>query len=347
MNGLKNQIRKWIQNRWEKLDTTNLSAKQLDPNLEKSFKRFTNGLKSHWLPPKLLRLSYKALTVPFNQISPKIATKDLTGPRPIRHYISPTGNKDSMIYIHGGGFVIGDINSHDTLCRIICEKSGLNVFSIDYRRGPEHRFPTPIADCILCFNWIKEHQEEWGLKGGTIGMGGDSAGATATMVIEQAFHQNSKFLPKPQQRPDWMWLMYPLVTMEKDFDQPDPSRQDSFLSRNLTAYFRKHYLPKYSQSNCQSMKFWEVAPKFGNWDNAIPTTVFTVEHDPLTAGTLSWLDQIAFDYTHIHFDHLYHEFVSMGGVSELAKSALDQSIEQIGKLNELAQSKARPALKAI
>ena len=98
----------------------------------------------------------------------------------VREYMPTglTGDLPALVYFHGGGWVIGDLESHDGLCARLCAGAGVRVFSVDYRLAPEFKFPTPLDDCDAAFEWILENTNALGIDPSRIAAGGDSAGVT-------------------------------------------------------------------------------------------------------------------------------------------------------------------------
>ena len=114
-----------------------------------------------------------------------VARRDLVCPAPAGHgvpvrlYLTPAdGPRKLMPYFHGGGWVVGDIASHDRLCARIAHDTGYVVASVDYRRAPEHPYPAPLEDCWQAIAWLLRHVDAWaGAAGAPIALGGDSSGA--------------------------------------------------------------------------------------------------------------------------------------------------------------------------
>ena len=88
-----------------------------------------------------------------------------------------------LVYYHGGGWVMGDLDTHDTLCRELANLSGCAMVAVDYRLGPEHRFPAAVTDCIAATRWVREHAGEFKLDRSRLAVGGDSAGGNLAAVV--------------------------------------------------------------------------------------------------------------------------------------------------------------------
>src|SRR5690606_33791961 len=105
--------------------------------------------------------------------------------RPARLYLPEgEGPWPTLVYLHGGGFVIGDLDTHDQTCRQICRDAETAVLSVDYRLAPEHRFPAAVEDAVAAVRWAADHKGELG-GGEVLAVGGDSAGGNLSAVVAQ------------------------------------------------------------------------------------------------------------------------------------------------------------------
>ncbi|MDT5139437.1 MAG: acetyl esterase [Mycobacterium sp.] len=121
-----------------------------------------------------------------------------------RHYSPPSGGAAPLlVFYHGGGWSIGDLDTHDALCRLTCRDAGVHVLSIDYRLAPEHPAPAAIEDAHAAFEWAYRHAEELGASPGRVAVGGDSAGGNLAAVVSQLAVSSGGPVPIFQ------WLIYP------------------------------------------------------------------------------------------------------------------------------------------
>ncbi|MCC2637155.1 MAG: nlhH 2 [Moraxellaceae bacterium] len=104
-----------------------------------------------------------------------------------RHYVPEDSGAlpALLVYFHGGGFVLGDLDTHDDVCRLLCIETGMQVLSVDYRLAPEHPFPAPVDDAEAALRWAQDHASAFGVEPGAIAVGGDSAGGTLAAVAAQ------------------------------------------------------------------------------------------------------------------------------------------------------------------
>ncbi|MYE58816.1 MAG: alpha/beta hydrolase fold domain-containing protein [Alphaproteobacteria bacterium] len=137
-----------------------------------------------------IRAAYDASSVYWNANPPPLASVvnlALAGPHGelrVRVYRPrDDGALPGLLYLHGGGFMLGSVESHDTLCRLLAKEAEAAVVSVDYRLAPEHRFPVPVEECIFACDWLAEHGAEIGVDAARLAVGGDSAGANLALAV--------------------------------------------------------------------------------------------------------------------------------------------------------------------
>lgn len=158
---------------------------------------------------------------------------------PARLY-TPIGLADGsplLVFLHGGGWVVGSLGTHDSTCRFLAENAGARVLSVDYRLAPEHPFPAAVDDALAAFDWAVAHAAELGADPGLVAIGGDSAGGNLAAVVS---HQRAR---SGGPVPMFALLFYPAV----DFTERRPSRdryaEGMFLTDVDMDWFEGHYLP--------------------------------------------------------------------------------------------------------
>jgi acetyl esterase len=186
------------------------------------------------------RVRETALTIDRNPV-PVGAVTDLSIPGPVedipaRHYRPDNEEVGPLLmYIHGGGWVTGSLDSHDNVCRLICRDAGIHVLSVDYRLAPEHPAPAGLDDAYAAYRWAVEHGAELGTRPGAVAIGGDSAGGNLAAVIAR-LGRNDGVPPASQV------LLYPLT------DQLSASRSRAlfgsgfFLTAHDLEFCREQYL---------------------------------------------------------------------------------------------------------
>jgi acetyl esterase len=205
--------------------------------------------------------------------------EDLTIPGPAgeigaRFYVSlgaPRPPQPLLVYYHGGGWVIGDLDTHDGLCRFLAEFSGCRVLSIDYRLAPEHPFPAPVEDAVAAFGWATEQGDELGIDPARIAVGGDSAGGNLSAAVCLQAREGGG----PQ--PAMQLLLYPVTDAVGGQASRDTFAEGFLLTRNDMDWFEGHYIPAgcdESDPRISMMRAPDVA-------NLPPAYVATAGFDPL------------------------------------------------------------------
>ncbi len=126
-----------------------------------------------------------------------------------RHYRPPAGGPPAPLvaFYHGGGWVFGDLESHDSACRLICRDAGVHVLAIDYRLAPEHSAPAAVDDAYAAYRWAREHAAELGADPRRVAVAGDSAGGNLAAVVSRLARDAGDPLPSLQ------WLIYPATDL--------------------------------------------------------------------------------------------------------------------------------------
>nr|WP_246584993.1 alpha/beta hydrolase [[Mycobacterium] fortunisiensis] len=160
------------------------------------------------------------------------------GPIPARRYV-PDGSGSAptpalLLYFHGGGFVLGDLDTHDSLCRLICRDGGIQVVSVDYRLAPEHKAPAAVDDAYAAYQWALDHAA--GLGATRVLVGGDSAGGNLAAVVTQQARDSELPLPALQ------LLLYPVTDWSSDTRSKTLFADGYFLTKRDMDWFAGHYL---------------------------------------------------------------------------------------------------------
>jgi acetyl esterase len=155
-----------------------------------------------------------------------------------RHYVpvNTSGTEPLLVFFHGGGFVIGDLDTHDGLCRLICRDAGVHVLSIDYRLAPEHKAPAAGEDCYAAYRWALEHAAELGADPARVAVGGDSAGGNLAAVVSLQARNDGVQLPALQ------LLIYPVVDFNSETRSKTLFADGFFLTKRDMDWFQAQYL---------------------------------------------------------------------------------------------------------
>ncbi len=239
----------------------------------------------------------------------------------VRDYRPATPGADAdplpaLVYYHGGGWTIGDLDTHDTLCRSLCAGSGCAVFSVDYRMGPEHKFPTAVEDAQRALQWVTEKAGDLGVNPERIAVGGDSAGGNLAAVVS--------LLARDQQgpAPAFQLLIYPAVDQRAGHDSHQRNGEGYLLTRVLMQWFRDQY-----HNHPDEYLDWRASPLLAHSLAGLPPAlVLTAEYDPLVDEGQAYaaaLSSAGVPVETISYPGQVHGFITMGKVLDDANHAVD------------------------
>ena len=222
-----------------------------------------------------------------------------------------------LVFFHGGGWVIGDLDSHDVVCRKLADEGQLIVVSVDYRRAPEHKFPAAVDDAIAATTWIAGHATELGIDAGRLLVGGDSAGGNLAAVVAIAARDGKGPAISGQV------LIYPAT----DFAMMHPSHSEPetsiLLTHSVIRWFRDHYL-----NGAADIHDWRASPARASTLIGLPPAyVLTAGADPLRDEGDEYarrLKDAGVAVTHRTFPGQFHGFFTMGKLLQQANVAASE-----------------------
>ena len=230
------------------------------------------------------------------------------GPIPVRVYTPKTLTKSpapTLIFYHGGGWVICDLDSHDVVCRQMADQAGFKVFSIDYRLAPEHKFPAAAVDCIAATRWIVANAAKFDIDVNRIFVGGDSAGGNLTAVVTIDARDNGG--PKLAGQV----LVYPATDMGMQHPSSKDTDMDVLLSCVLMRWFIDHYLNSPADADD-----WRASPLRAQTLKGLPPAFVTIAGaDPLRDEGRDYRDKLraaGVDVTAVEYPGQFHGFWTMG-----------------------------------
>lgn len=254
----------------------------------------------------------------------RVIDRSIPGPAgdiPARLYRPTAGPAELLpvlVYFHGGGFVIGDLESHDGVCRWLCEKAGCLVVSVGYRLAPEHRFPAAVDDAYAATAWVAAEAEALGGDRSRIAVGGDSAGGSlATVVCHLARDNGGPAI-------GFQMLFYPVT----DWTCSQPSHavlaEGYRLTRRLIDWFAALYLP-----NPADRSDPRASPLFAADFAGLPAALITTAgFDPLCDEGVAYgqkLSAAGVAVEHVRYDGMLHGFMGYPGFFDTARVALDHA----------------------
>ncbi len=228
------------------------------------------------------------------------------------------GATGALIYFHGGGWVIGDLDSHDTLCRELANGSGHAVIAVDYRLAPEHRFPAAVDDSLAAAQYIIAEAANLGIDPARLAVGGDSAGGNLAATVAIALRGK---LAKPLRL---QLLIYPAV--DSDMSRPSITTNGDVLplTRKAMVWFWEHY-----SGGADLRADWRASPiKAEDHSHLPPAYVATAGYDVLLDEGLAYADTLeAAGVTVVrkHYPGMIHGFITMGRIVRAANSATQEA----------------------
>jgi acetyl esterase len=245
---------------------------------------------------------------------------------PVRVYAPTTepAPRPVLVYFHGGGWVIGDLESHDATVRALAAASGVTIVAVDYRLAPEHPFPAAVHDCLAAVRWVAEPATaaELGIDPARMAVGGDSAGGNLAAVAAQELRDSG-----PPLR--FQLLVYPATEMHFSHPSIDENADGYFLTKADMTWFRSHYCPDADWNDPR------MSPLLAA-DDAVrgvaPALVITAEYDPLRDEGEAYaakLQAAGVDAKVSRYDAVVHGFFSMGDMVPEGKAAIDEAAEAL------------------
>ena len=280
---------------------------------------------THTLTPTEARSAYRdrrAVLQPDPPAVAQVQRLQATGGRhsaiPMRLYrplSPPAGALPVLVYFHGGGWVIGDLDTHDTLCRELANAAGCAVVAVDYRLGPEHRFPSAVDDALAATRWVHQQAAMLGLDAARLAVGGDSAGGNLAAVVALAA-RDAGDLPIAYQL-----LIYPATDMRRGAPSHTTNGQGYLLTKDTIDYFHDHYITDVAHD-----LDWRASPLLhADLSKLPPALVLTAGYDPLRDEGLAYavrLTEAGNRASHVCFERQIHGFITMGRVLDEANTAV-------------------------
>ena len=222
----------------------------------------------------------------------------------------------ALMYVHGGSFMHGDLDSHDSVCRILAEKAGVRVISVDYRLAPEAPFPAAVDDVWAAWSWLTSHAAGIGIDPTRIAIGGDSAGGNLSAVVAQRAVREAAVAPAFQ------LLIYP----NTQFGQPTKSRElygeGFYLTRAGMDLADESYLV-----GDEDLADPRLSPLMGDPTGVAPAFVVTAGFDPLLDEGEAYADRLREAGVPVEYhceESMIHGFVNMTGLSRSASAAMER-----------------------
>ena len=303
-----------------------------DPELVEALRTREHELPTHTLSPEAARAQRRGRHVPPERADDVARVRDLgiEGPGgnvPVRIYEpdgTGTGPRPAIVYFHGGGWVVGSLDSHDPLCRTLANAAGAVVVSVDYRLAPEHAFPAAAEDAYAATAWVAARAAELGVDPERVAVAGDSAGGNLAAVVS--------LVARDRGGPDIAYQLpiYPVTDHTLDYDSY-PENAEWGPSRAGMGWFWEQYLARDVDAyNPYAAPLWARSLA-----DLPPATVVTAGFDTLRDEGVAYAERLeaeGVDTTLRHYERMTHGFMSILGEPDLsrAREAVDHVAGDLG-----------------
>jgi acetyl esterase len=280
------------------------------------------------------RAAFRMLTVDMrapDTVVPVRETEDIevpgpNGPLPARVYRpDDEGKVPTIVFMHGGGFIIGDIETHDNQCRMVCREVGAVVVSVAYRLAPEAPFPAGVEDAVAATRWIAEHIADFGGDPDRLAIAGDSAGGNLAAVVAQVLRDEGGPRLAAQ------LLVYPSTDFAGDYPSRAENAEGYFLTLADMEWFANHYVGEASDLTDRRLSPLLAEDLAG----LPPAVVVTAEYDPLRDEGEAYahaLEREGVPVTLRRYDGLIHGFFDLGALSPAAADAVRDTCAELRRL---------------
>jgi acetyl esterase len=296
----------------------------------------------HDVPPAVARRFYRDTRAPLTPDPPPVESVQLLlapgpaglsggpapGPVPVRAYRPKGAGKEevlpALVFFHGGGWVIGDLDTHDVVCRTLANGARCAVFSVEYRKAPESPFPAAVDDCFSALDFVFKNGKNLKIETSKVAVGGDSAGGNlATVIALMARDAGGPAL-------SFQLLIYPAADQHYGFPSIERNGEGYLLTKKNMHYFRDHYLPRK-----QDWLDWRASPLLAkSLARLPPALVLTAGFDPLLDEGKAYAERlvkegVATEYR--NYADMVHGFITMGRVLDTANAALADCAQALRK----------------
>ena len=273
----------------------------------------------HRQTPEQARAAFEHSSIQMRWATPQVEVEDLTftarddTPQAMRLY-RPMGQGSAalpvLVYLHGGGFVVGSLDSHDGVCRELCARTPCAVLAVEYRRAPEYKFPTALEDCADGLAWLAEHAPAHGLDTTRLVYGGDSVGATLATVLAIDAVRNQRPL-----KPCLQLLCYPVTDASQRSESMELLSEGYLLETDTLEWFYDHYA-----RTPDDRTDWRFSPLLApDLSDVAPAFIALAGFDPLLDEGRAYAERLAQQGVKLEcqvFEGLVHDFLRMRMVTQ-------------------------------
>ncbi len=278
--------------------------------------------------PEEARLVYAAMRGLAGEPGPigSVIDRSIPGPAgdiPVRIYVPEgEGPHPGVVFFHGGGWVIGDLDSHDPLCRELASGAGCVVVAVHYRLAPEDRFPAATDDALAATRWVAEHAAELGIDPARLAVAGDSAGGNLAAVTALRVRDEGG----PALR--FQLLIYPVTDCRMGHPSMEENAEGYLLTRDTMRWFIGHYLGDGGDPADPL-----ASPLLAEDLSGLPPAhIIVAEYDPLRDEGIAYGERLrdaGVDVTVSNHAGMIHSFVSLGAVLDGGRKGLDEAVSAL------------------
>ena len=276
------------------------------PDAREEYRRSRKALQSD--PPEVAAVENLSIPGPHGPIGARVYRARGTQPPELLPV---------LVYFHGGGYTVGDLDTHDVVCRTLANEARCAVASIDYRLAPEYKFPVAVDDCVAATRWVAAHAGKLRIDADRVAVGGDSAGGNLATV--------TALIVRDQGHPKltYQLLIYPGTHPPHRTASAERLAKGYLLTRELINYFRSNYV-----RGPEDFNDWRCSPLIApDVSRLPPALILTAGYDPLVDEGKAYADRLAaagVPVTYKCYEGMVHGFVIMGGVLDAANAALTE-----------------------
>ncbi len=256
----------------------------------------------------------------------RVENRTLAGRIPARLYVPEHAVRPMalVVYYHGGGWVVGDLDTHDPVCRLLAHGARAAVLAVDYRRAPEHRFPAAVDDALAAFRAAVRDADALGVDPAHIGVAGDSAGGTLAAVVSQLATRDGG------PRPAVQLLVYPVTDLSTKHPSYRLFADGFFLTEAEMDWYRGHYLP----DNAAALDPRASPLRAGDLRGLPPAIVLSAGFDVLRDEGEAYAQRLTDVGVSVRVRRhagLIHGFASATGISRTAHTAMREAAGWLGE----------------
>jgi len=251
----------------------------------------------------------------------------------LRLYRPDDGCLPGALFLHGGGWTVNDVDTHDELCRRLAKRSGWLLASLDYRRAPEHKHPAPLEDAYIAYRWLLDNAESVDCDPASVAVVGESSGGTVAAGLALLLRDLGAPMPVHQV------LAYPAADRLDAWPSYAERGTGYILDRALMRWYFGHYLPDGAAADDPYL--YPLAAE--DLSGLPPALVLTAEFDPLRDEGVAYAERLAdagVEVEHVHADDQMHGFLLLARVVAKAGALVDRTADSLARARSGLESRA-------